>query len=278
MVIKINYAKVYALASILKSIGLSKILDIELIDPQFISIKSLVKECKLKTPLLSYLNALISYKLSCKGELYWLEFSEFFKNDVLCNEYEQDPTVNVKDQVLRSFNEFLRMSKCNRIGVQAKLRRLIKVLGMLESLYSTILHKDFLKLWRLTYGLLKAKPESKTVVFSIKMAYYGLKALGQYLTPLPMNIPIPVDARIAKVTYSSRLLIGPTSWRELYVNIRAVVDVWNKIARLSLVPPLHIDSLIWLLLNKSLRSKFREILGDTLLSKLIRELGVGMLD
>jgi len=278
MTIKINHAKVHTLANILKDIGLSRILSIESIDPQFISIKSLAEICKLKTPLLTYLNALISYRLNCKGELYWLEFSEFFRSSKLCNEYERDLNVNVKDQILRSFNEFLRMSKCNRVSIQAKLKRLIRISGMLELIYDTMLHKDFFKLWKLTYGLLKTRPESKTVVFSVKMAYYGLRAIEQYLNPLPMNIPIPVDIRIAKVTYYSRLLIGLTNWRELYMNTRAVVDVWNKIAHLSLIPPLHIDSLIWLLLNKSLRSKFREILGNELLSKLIRELGINMLN
>ena len=278
MAIKINYAKVHTLANILKNIGLNKILKIELIDPQFISIKSLAGTCKSKTPLLSYLNALISYKLSCRGELYWLEFSEFFRNSRLCNEYERDLIINVKEQMLKSFNEFLRVSKCNKAGIQTKMKRLVKISAMLEPIYSTILCKEFLKLWELTYRLLKARPESKTIVFSVKMAYYGLKALGQYLTSLPMNIPIPVDTRIAKVTYYSGLLVGPTNWRELYVNTKAVIDVWNRIAYLSLVPPLHIDSLLWLLLNKTLRSKFREILGDELLGMLIKELGIGTSD
>ena len=262
---------------ILRSIGLNKILDIELIDPQFIYIKTLTKGCELLTPLLSYLNALISYRLNCKGELYWYEFSQYFRSVNLCSKYTLNLTTDVKDRIFNSFSMFLKVSKCNKAGVQIKLKRLTKILPILKPIYDSILSKDFLRLWKLTYESLRTRPESKTVVFSVKMAYYGLKALRQYLALLPMDIPIPVDIRIAKVTYYSGLLIGPKSWRELYVNVKVVVNVWNEIAYLSSIPPLHIDSLIWLLPNKSLRNKLRELLGEELLRKVMRELSIDML-
>ncbi len=97
---------------------------------------------------------------------------------------------------------------------------------------------------------------SKTIVFSIKMLYYGFRASTGVVTPLPMNIPIPIDLRIATMSYIANII--DTSHVKKSLNEIAEIimrsykntqEAWNIVARTSQIPPLHIDSIIWPLLN-----------------------------
>ena len=90
-------------------------------------------------------------------------------------------------------------------------------------------------LWKAIAKVLKVDRESKTVVFSVKMFGYAARIVLSKFNPYPMEIPIPEDVRIIKLT------------RKL-TNERPR-DFWMKIAKESNVPPLHIDSILWPLLG-----------------------------
>jgi DNA-(apurinic or apyrimidinic site) lyase len=79
------------------------------------------------------------------------------------------------------------------------------------------------------------------------MLYYAKKALGERVE-VPMEIPIPVDGRVALVTYLSGALIveGVSTSREALLRYSDTIrNVWSKVARLSGVPPLNLDAMIW---------------------------------
>jgi len=146
--------------------------------------------------------------------------------------------------------------------------------GRLKVVLDLILNKDYINLWKITYKILGTKPERKTVVFSIKMAYYGLRALYELVPQLPMEIPIPVDVRIAKITYKAGLIEGAKDWQELYRKPTIVINLWNIVANRTGIPPLHLDSLLWMLCNEGVRKYISKIIGHETLMKLIKILRI----
>jgi len=251
----INELKVKYLGSKLKDLGIEVIHVIEGYDPQFISLKRLSNTPYLKKefiPILSLLNALISYQLSCRGEEYWNEFS------INVAKYLNDDS----DDIVSSLINFLKNSRCNRIQVNAKIKRLLnlKKASFIKKLLDGLQYfsENLEDLWITLSNALKVSKESKTVVFSIKMFYYGWKAVFCTNIKIPPQIPIPVDRRVAKVTYNAGL-IRPTEdmSRSKAINLliskyrKLVIDVWFMVSKISYIPPLNLDSLVWLSLNES---------------------------
>jgi len=77
----------------------------------------------------------------------------------------------------------------------------------------------------------------KTIVFSIKMFAYAMRALGYKFKPFPFEIAIPLDYRLKK--------INPD------------LNYWFYVSKQTNIPPLHIDSLIWPIFRiKNLPKKF----------------------
>ncbi|MEM0083322.1 MAG: N-glycosylase/DNA lyase, partial [Candidatus Nezhaarchaeales archaeon] len=66
--------------------------------------------------------------------------------------------------------------------------------------------------------------------------------------------PIPVDSRIAKISWSSGVAevedCKLRSWSDVIKVItskpRVVQEAWNLIAKRCKIPPLHLDSILWL--------------------------------
>jgi len=260
--LRINRDAVNKVANILRKVGLDRILSIELMDPQFKAIKNLSTACRELSPILSYLNALVSYQLNCRGEDYWWEFSDYMRR--IC-------TIIGDDKIVEILIEFIKSSKCNRVGKDIKARRVLRLRNVLSDICKLSFREDYISVWKLTYKVLESKPYSKTVVFSIKMLYYGLRAIRNRVKTLPYEIPIPIDRRIAKITYSIGLILGTKHWSQILRCPQIATKAWSLISKLSSIPPLHIDSLIWLIPNKSLSNDLRSILGNEL-TKEIEEL------
>lgn len=238
--LRIDEERVYALARALRELGVDGVAELESRDPQFLAIASLCSRAGVLTPLLAAINATVSYMLSGRGEDYWWEFST---------------RVRVVGRGLRdavdAVAKFLQGSSYNRRFLSIKLARLRKLARCraLERFVQPLPDRSVIAELRMVLArCLGGDRDSKTVVFAAKMYYYGLRACLGYTGTLPMEIPIPVDRRVATVTAASGLVEGGAGrgFVELLTRRRAVVQrAWGLVAERSGIAPLHIDSVIW---------------------------------
>ena len=221
-----NTEKVERLLEILKELGLDCARTIEeRVDLQFDALKNLhgnLKDDELFIKLV-IANSLVSYQLSGRGEDWWWEFSGYFSNN---------PPV---ESIAKAYAEFLPSSKTNRRLVRGKIRRIEKVEPFLNSLSIDDLRNYYFngmdELRDELAKVLNSKKSAKTIVFAVKMfGYAGRIAFGEFV-PYPMSIEIPDDLRIN--AYTKRFTNEPP------------VSFWGRIAEMTGIPPLHIDSILW---------------------------------
>ncbi|WP_456481288.1 N-glycosylase/DNA lyase [Methanopyrus sp.] len=231
----------------LRGITLRKIRLIEeRVDVQYRAIEALAESLPpIDVVRLTVANALVSYQLSSAGEDWWREFSDYFR--------ERRP-----GDIVREYAQFLPRSRGNRRLVRQKLRRLRRAKTFLEGLSWRDVESYYRDMNRLRLDLartLDADPESKTIVFAVKMFGYALRTITGRFRPYPFEIPIPVDVRVERVT-------------------RRITDddprsYWSSVARRTGIPPLHLDSVLWV--GTSRDPEVRGLMAE-LLPGLVREL------
>jgi len=210
----------------LGTLGLDAILELEKRDPQYIAVCRVWEaQGEEVCASLSMLNALVSYRLSGKGEEHWQFFGDYFSRQ------------RVTD-VCTQFLAYLRASPFLKIGREARERRVRKVCGYRPNL------ENLLETWRRMSALLDVDPGQKTVVFAVKILNYVYRCSRGVERVLPMEIPLPVDYRVAHLTWCAGLIdVPPDVAMRQY---KAVQAVWNTVAEVSGIPPLHIDTVLWL--------------------------------
>jgi len=186
--------------------------------------------------------ALVSYMLSVKGEKHWNLLAEH----VARNAGERP------ELILLSFVE--NSPSLGRFR-DARLRRARLYISRMPQLLRLKFDEYVLDLAKLRNDLariLDTRSDSKTIVFSIKMFYYLLKALGKSIE-VPFEIPIPVDYRVCMVSLSSGVIEAEGNiklsdavriLRSKYPTL--VRRVWSDIGYLSRIPPLRLDALLWI--------------------------------
>jgi len=192
----------------------------EHVDPQFQALLYLYENIinkKLFVPLV-VANALVSYQLSGKGEDWWWEFARWFSE-------------NPVDSIYGAYKVFLPESKTNRRITNVKLRRLDRVEQFLQSMDTDEYYADMMALQQNLAKALSTQKNAKTIVFSVKMFGYAMRIATGEFRPYPMEIPIPVDSRIQKITDK----LGADD----------PITFWQGLAEKTGVPPLHIDSILW---------------------------------
>jgi len=237
----VNTERARRIAESLAEIGPRGLDAIESSDPQFLSIESVgrSKSCCL---WLFYVNALISYKLKLRGEEYWLKFGEFIANLCDCGAGPQ-----LHERLLEEFTR-----RYNNILLQQKLERLRKVLRCKDFVSDIIEHRydDLRDLVYDTSRCLRTQPHSKTVLFAAKIYYYISKYL-KIPCNVPHELPIPVDIRVAKMSVLSGLLEGADANINASIletkHIKKIQYAWNLVAELSGIPPIRIDSVLWIM-------------------------------
>ena len=213
------------LHDLIETLALLRVYDIlefeEKYDQQYHALKFLKAKFRGRNFIaLVALNALVCYRLSCRGETYWWEFSRYFTK------------LRPKDS-LSMLKEFLSSSRCNRLGIRQKLRRIEKVHDVVDRLVNNInwLVRNQLRFaWEVARRL-GCDTGTKTVAFMVKMVNYALRISTGEKIVAPFDIDIPLDRRILDV--SGRL------------GIRNSRQEWRRISLSTGIPPLHIDSLIW---------------------------------
>ena len=241
------------IAEILRRLGINWVRDFEVRDPQYIAVFRLCRglgydvEMALK---LTVLNALVSYQLTGKGEDHWNYFANYFirnRPTDLCSDF-----VNyiINSRYLARFRD-------------SRLKRIKGVCPQMAGLSISNYLSDLALLWRLIARITNTRGDEKTIVFAVKMAYYVGRACGLDVN-VPMDIPIPVDYRVTVITICSGLMpvMGSPSnvtdlARELMTRRRAEIQrAWNEVSRLSGIPPLNLDSIIWVLGGLLINSSF----------------------
>lgn len=229
----INEARARELGNLFRSVGLQGVMAFEDEDPQMRSAKTIEARCPGTAATALYINALVSYMLPMKGERYWSLFAEHITRSC----------PRGWERLIESVKRFTR--SVHRFGVRQKLNRLevMRGCGRLENLIRV---GDYVGLWHETAGCLRTQRDKKTIVFSVKMAYYGRRAAGHRET-LPMKIPMPVDRRVARASILSGVIEGAGSVKDLMRRHRIVAKAWGIVADISGVPPLHLDSVLWVI-------------------------------
>ncbi|MBA2862358.1 N-glycosylase/DNA lyase [Methanococcus maripaludis] len=174
------------------------------------------------------LNSIVSYQLCTTGELWWGEFSEYWSKNEVNN-----------DNLGEKYINFLKNSKGNRRLLNVKIKRIEKVIPFLETINLLDFKNYYVTMEELLEKLskcLNSKKNAKTIVFALKMFGYSSRIVFNEFIPYPMEIEIPKDSRIEKYT--------------LKFTDKDPIKFWNNISKITKIPPLHIDSIIWPVLGK----------------------------
>ena len=101
----------------------------------------------------------------------------------------------------------------------------------------------------------------------------------------PFNIPIPMDSRIAKLSWTSGIVDvvdeEPLSWGKVVKAIMSKPSLaqkaWSSVAKICGIPPIHLDSILWLIggfLNrKASREEVVENAANSLARMTLRNFG-----
>ena len=206
--------------------------------------------------------ASVSYMLTTKGEEHWLAFSSYVAENSKLS----------LNRILTGFIEEGRSLARFRASRLKRINRWISALPEFEARFEEF-REDLDEFRRFVARVLNASMEDKTVVFSVKMFYYALKAADLNVS-IPMEIPVPVDRRVALVSLTSGLIEHPkglTAANELRNRYPGLVrKAWGRVCRLAQVPPLRVDTLLWIVGGFLEKSKFKYSLAVKLVEEWLR--------
>ncbi len=239
----LDMVRILKVATILKELTVRDVMVIEEVDPQFECAKTVCGSGGDVGAVSTFLTALAAYRLRCTGETYWRRFADFF----VAKSRSRDPV----DIVV----SFLVTDPCSSLLREVKISRVRKFTGYTGEVATLIAQCNFKQLWSLASRVLDSDPTSKTIVFAVKMGYYCGRALGLCSDPLPQEIPIPVDLRVARATLSLGM-VQSSSVNDAVARCRdSIVRAWSIVGGYIQIPPLHLDSLLWALQNPETFSK-----------------------
>lgn len=246
-IVKTSSERIAIVAERLSLLGLESALRIEELDPQFQAVKLITSKMSLGTALtLIALNSIVSYRLSGRGEDYWNEFALYVSR--------ADEPKSLIDAV-KLVTSFLAISRINVALRTVKMSRILRasVARVLEPNRIVEQVNDLRGFAKALAASLRSKWSSKTIAFSVKMMCYAYRAYYDKPVIAPFNIPIPVDSRIAKLSWTSGIAeiegCEVRKWSDVIKVItskpRTVQRAWGLIARRCEIPPLHLDSILW---------------------------------
>jgi DNA-(apurinic or apyrimidinic site) lyase len=230
--VEVSEERVLGIVNALRGLSIGDVLAFEESDPQFLVVKELCNA--LGDPglvsVLVAMNSIVSYMLTGRGERHWSYFSSYFSrnkpNDV-CSDFKR--YVMNSPYLARG-----RGAKVSRVERFCRANLHVKLNGLM----------DLGEAWRLLANGLGSPMNSKTIVFAVKMLYYAHRACGVNSKP-PVDLPIPVDYRIATLTHCSGLIKADP--RVLMSRQGLVQEAWGWVSRLSGIPQVNLDALLWVL-------------------------------
>lgn len=242
MKVLLNEERARVIGVVLRELGPAPILRLEEFDPQYDAVKSVVNVLgKGGAMVVTLLTAVSTYRLAMRAEEYWRCFSDYLNRKPVS-------VASVGDAVEAAIG-FLKSCPGARIQLDAKIRRVRRAASAAMDPLSLLLkdpsrlvevHRSLVQ--RLAKGL-GQKPNAKTVVFAVKMAYYAYRERG-ISELVPIHVPVPVDIRVACSSYSSGLVDAP-SYRDIVRDPSPAQEGWSIVSRVSGIPEIHLDALAW---------------------------------
>ena len=227
---RINEDRARLTAGLLASLKKSWFYEVELEDPQLKAVRDLKEKCERDCLYrLVIASSLTAYRLKTKGEEYWESISRSYKKG-------EDP-YDFLTKYLSENRELARSSKLKRL---MKLKEADKAISFRFDAYEKnlyALYEDLLKSFGGKY--------QKTFALACKMFHYALIAQGTH-REVPMEVPIPLDSRIMKLTATLGLVEKGSSKR-------CFLEAWRKVSEESGVDQLHIDAFLWIKLYPKLK-------------------------
>jgi len=241
--VRVDLGRARQLGSLLRRAGgVQPVLRLEESDPQLHAVARVAGVDPGYALLTSVLVALVSYRLAARGEEWWSCYGEYFS--------ERGP-VGDPLEAARLVEAFLYDCPAGALQRRAKARRVWRAArgarDALERLAGDplqILSSGRILLDPLARAL-GQEPWRKTIVFAVKMAYYTARTQLRDPVPAPLDTPLPVDLRVSCLTVTSGLAPGVSPDR-LLRDPRPVLEAWGVVAGESGIPPLNLDSLLWL--------------------------------
>ena len=243
--VEVDRARAEELGLTLRRVGLEGVLRIEGMDPQLQAVRLMRDSMSFEeASTLVVLNSLVSYKLSSRGEDYWSEFAIYMSR-------RRGPK-SLKEAV-KLMLDFLASSRINVALRRSKVARLLKA-SIIRGLEPAVMPRYTRSLEELAKTIaigLRSRLSSKTILFAVKMFSYTYRAFYERPIIAPFTLPIPVDSRVAKVSWSSGIVdVEASNWSDVVNSLLSKPSLaqraWSIVAKASEIPPLHLDSLIWL--------------------------------
>ena len=184
--------------------------------------------------------ALVWYQIAWSGELRRWEFGQKISKD-------RDILTKLRNQKKCNSNwwyNFLITSKHNKRIYNIKTNRIKKFNQILNNKYKLS------KLWNnldtlntLLTKTMRSKEDDKTITFATKMFGYAHEIVSWKETIYPMSIQIPLDSRLKKI-YSKNT---PFIWKGVGgFEEKKVKKYFQNLSQKHQIPPLHLDSILWL--------------------------------
>ncbi|MCC6005047.1 MAG: N-glycosylase/DNA lyase [Thermofilum sp.] len=208
-------------------------------DPQYEAVKEILSRMGFLNGSLYIVGvAVVSYVLASKGEDHWKMAADYASGN-----YES------------SIMSFVSNSASLRKFRNARLKRIEKYLNGKERILRVLKSSeiDLAEFNEKLAEILDADVNDKTVLFASKMLLYASRASGMKALNFE-KLSIPVDYRVSLVSITSGIAKGwgcNENLRSLADALRSkykneVQEAWGRVGRLSGIPPLLLDTPIWL--------------------------------
>ncbi|MCE4616445.1 MAG: N-glycosylase/DNA lyase [Aeropyrum sp.] len=239
----VDNARVESVARALSTISVDEVLAFEeASDPQYTLVSSLSREVGAgRAAVAAMLVGLASYRLAMRGEEWW----ECFYREMRARLGRVEDLAGIAGEVLG----FLDSCQGSVVGREGKKKRVSRAVSGARAVLQALLGdpgilverpREVLEQLRAALG---EREYRKTVVFSLKIAYYAVRPLvGRKL--LKVDIPIPVDARVACASISSEI-VRARSYGDVVREPKHAQRAWGAVSKLSGIPVLHLDSILW---------------------------------
>lgn len=241
--------KLNELEKYISQFSFEEILKIEESDRQFLALKKSWNQIKNKywnekinQNLFLFLilqNSIVSYQIAGSGENRREEFAE----KILCDFEKILELFSKWESNVGRWYGFLTSSKYNKRLYNLKKNRLTKFdKFFFEWKCEAFMeyYNDMNSLLADVVAIMWMKHADKTMTFAIKMFGYGARIVFDKFIKYPIDIKIPVDSRIIKI------------WKRFDIDEKDIQNYLQKISEKCSIPPLHLDSLLWIKLWKEI--------------------------
>lgn len=248
------------LENYIQQFTLDQILEIEHQDEQRISLARAWKAIELQTTLpreirqnififLVIQNALVSYQVAGSWPAWRNEFSEKIPAHIDHIHRQMTKNISLRERRLQFLldsrhNKRLYNNKADRI---AKSEKLYEHWDITDKTFSfKEIYTDMFSLNKEIAHIMWQSPDAKTITFATKMFGYAASIVYGLHVEYPMDVRIPVDSRLQQIY--KKHFPGHTD------NEKTIQAYFQNLAESSAIPPLHLDSLLWIEYWKNLTS------------------------